>query len=392
MSDRLKTGVIGLGILGSMHADFVQSYSKTQLAAVSDIRGEVAEGYAARTGDDCRPYTDYREMLRREKLDLVVVATPDPLHREPTVAALDAGVPNIILEKPMATTLADAEAIYNAVVRHDAKLFVDFSNRAAPMDVATRYIAQNGLVGRVVYGECRVDDNITVPTKMWGDRTKEWAAGSSTAHFLFSHIVDLFRWYFAPAEVTEVYAISQREILGYTPDLYDAYLTFDSGMKVRIKAEWTKHIDELVEFYLTLSGSEGTVIYNKLPSFGTVAGWRANLAKRLSADELLAHQASLLAQGSNVGALLHRPNPTSGALAAGGGELSPALEYRGACAASPMALMPAFIDAILEDTLEPKGWPHLGALPSHLDGLRQTQVVSAIIESSETGRPIQVGY
>lgn len=388
MSGKLKAGVIGLGILGSMHAEYMHTLPTVEVVALADIRREVAERLASKI--NARPYSDYREMLREQRLDVVVVATPDPLHREPTVAALEAGVPNIILEKPLATTMADALAIYEAVEKHRARLFVDFSNRAAPLDIATRYVIQQGLLGRVVYGDCRVDDNISVPTKMWGERTKEWASGSSTAHFLLSHVVDLFRWYFAPAEVKEVYAISQKQILGYTPDLYDSYLSFDSGLKVRAKAEWTKHIDELVEFYICLSGSEGTLIYNKLPSFGTEPGWRANLAGSITPEQLLAHQNELLARGANVKALLHRPSPSTGFLSAGGGELSPALEFRGSALVPPTALISPFIDAILDGTPAAKSYPQLGALPDHVDGLKQTRVVTAIIESAESGRPVAI--
>ncbi|MEZ4611322.1 MAG: hypothetical protein R2838_13965 [Caldilineaceae bacterium] len=46
------------------------------------------------------------------------------------------------------------------------------------------------------------------------------------------------------------------------------FLTFDSGLKVRVKAEWIKHMDGIVEYYTSISGDEGTVIYNKRPGFG----------------------------------------------------------------------------------------------------------------------------
>lgn len=388
MNKTLAAGVIGLGILGSQHADFLHQHAAARVVAVADIRPEAAEKVAARVG--AQSYTDYREMLRQHALDLVVVATPDPLHREPILAALEAGVPNIITEKPMATTLEDGLAIYDAVERHRARLFVNFANRAAPLDIATRYVIQQGLLGRVVYGESRLDDNISVPTQMWGQRTKDWAAGSSTAHFLLSHVVDLLRWYFAPAEVREVYAISQREVLGYTPDVYDAFLTFDTGMKVRVKAEWIKHIDELVEFYMCFSGAEGTLIYNKRGGFGTEPGWRANI-KNISPEELLAHQDALLAKGANVAAKLHRPAPSAGFLAAGGGERVPALEYKGLGYGAPMALVDYCLHAILEDTLEPACWRDLGPLPTHVDGLKQTQIVAAIVASAERGEVVSIG-
>ncbi|MHB1355602.1 MAG: Gfo/Idh/MocA family protein [Anaerolineae bacterium] len=386
MTGKLRAGVIGLGILGNSHADYLAKHPDVQLVALADLRMEAAEQAAVRL--NAKAYSDYHSMLAQEKLDLVVVATPDPLHCEPTLASLEAGVPNILQEKPFATTMADAEAIYEAVERKRARFFINFANRVAPLDIATRYVIQEGLLGRVVYGESRLDDNISVPTLMWGNRTREWAAGSSTAHFLLSHVVDLLRFYFAPAEVREVYAISQREVLGYTPDLYDAYLTFDSGLKVRVKAEWIKHIDDLVEFYMCFSGADGTLIYNKRGAYGTEPGWRANINKTTNPHTLMEHQTRLAELGVNVATLLHRPNPTAGQLKAGGGELVPALEYHGLGYSEWMALDGLFIDAILEDTLTPKDWQKLGPLPNHQDGMRQAQVVTAIVRSAETGQVI----
>ncbi|NPV06833.1 MAG: Gfo/Idh/MocA family oxidoreductase [Anaerolineae bacterium] len=388
MAARLKAGVIGLGILGSKHVEALRANPSVDVVAVADIRREAADDVAAGAG--AQAYDDYRRMLQEHRLDLVVVATPDPLHREPAVAALEAGVPNLILEKPLATSREDAAAICDKVEERGARLFINFANRAGSMDVATRYVVQEGLLGRVVYGEVRLDDNISVPTAMWGARTREWAGGSSTAHFLLSHVVDLLRWYMAPAEVTDVYAISQREVLKYTPDLYDAYLTFNSGARVRVKAEWIRHMDELVEFYISLSGAQGTLIYNKRPGFGGSPGWRANLKADLTPEAALTHQQHLLAAGANVGVLLHRPTPTTGHLAAGGGRLVPAFEFRGESLAHPTVLVEHFVNAILEDTLTPSSASHLGPLPNHVDGWKQTAVVAAIVESAEAGRPVTV--
>lgn len=388
MANVLRAGVIGLGILGSQYAKFLHQRQDVQVAAVADVRKHVAEEVAVQVG--AQAYDDFHEMLRQHALDLVIVATPDPLHREPTIAALERGVPSVIQEKPFATTLVDAEAIAEAAEKHRARLFVNYANRATPLDIATRYVVQAGLLGRVVYGESRLDDNISVPTELWGDRTRAWVAGSSTAHFLLSHVVDLMRWYFAPAEVSEVYAVVQQQVLGYTPDLYDAFLSFNTGMKVRVKAEWIKHIDELVEFYMCFSGTDGTLIFNKRGGFGTEAGWRANVAQSITPEELLAHQEALHFRGVNVSALMHRPMPTAGQLSTAGGERKPALEYRGLGYGSSMALVGHCIDGILQDTLEPTGWQGLGPLPTHADGLEQTRVVNAIVTAAETGRVVSV--
>ncbi len=94
-------------------------------------------------------------------------------------------------------------------------------------------------------------------------------------------------------------------------------------------------------------------------------------------------------EGINLRALLHRPDPTSGSLRAGGGELKSGLE-----AFAPPAdwwrVGRGFVDAVLEDTLTPSSWDRYGPLPSGVDGLRQTQVVCAIVDSAEEGKVINL--
>lgn len=385
MSEQLKAGVIGLGILGSQHVRFLEDQPEVQVVAVADILSKRAQEIAAQIGG--QPYQDYERMLEECKLDVAVVATPDPLHKGPVLAAIEAGVPTIIQEKPMATTVADAEEMLEAAEQAGSRILINFANRGAPLDRATYYVMREGLLGRVVYGQVHLDDNISVPTLMWGQRTREWAAGSSTAHFLLSHVVDFLHWVLAPARVSEVYAISQREVLGYTPDLYDAFLTFDDGSRFRVKAEWIKHIDGLVEFVLSFSGSEGTLTYIKRPGFGEVEGWRANVSERITPEELLVHQERLMEQGINVRALLHRPDPTAGELKAGSGGLARSLETF-VLPQDWWRVARSFVDAVLEDTLTPCSWDRYGPLPSGIDGLRQTQVVCAIVESAEKGKAI----
>ncbi len=382
----LQAGVVGAGLLGSAHARNLDENPQTRVAAVCDLRMEAAQAVAGPLG--AQAFGDVHEMLRSHSLDLVVVATPDAFHREPSMAAMEAGVPNIIQEKPLATTVEDALALYEAVEQRGTRFFVNYANRTAPMDIATCYVIRQGLLGDVVYGEARLDDNISVPTRLWGDRSRTWAAGSSTAHFLLSHVVDLLRWYLHPAEVQEVYAIKQERVLGFTPDLYDAHLLFDNGARMRVKAEWIKHMDELVEFYMSFSGSEGMVIYNKLAAFGARPSWRANLSQELDTEQLLGHQNALLEAGANLRALVHRPTPSAVGLSTEGDNTALALESWNHSLGKSMALQDYCVDAILGDTLQPEAWKGPGPLPTHHDGLMQSLIVSAIIASADEGRVV----
>ena len=129
MGAELKAGVIGLGILGAQHAQFLADQPEVEVTAVADILRSKAEQVGGRLG--AAAYADYGLMLAEKRLDLVVVATPDPLHKEPVLAAVRAGVPTVIQEKPMDTTVAGAQEMLEAAERAGTRIFVHFANRGS---------------------------------------------------------------------------------------------------------------------------------------------------------------------------------------------------------------------------------------------------------------------
>jgi len=382
----LWISVVGAGILGTAHALALSKRTDAAVVAICDLRLDAARALAMQVG--AQAFSSVDEMLSHHAPGLGVVATPDAQHLQPTLCAIDSGVPNILQEKPLATNLTDARAIHEAVERSGVHLYVNYANRTAPLDIATCHTIREGLIGPIVYGDIRLDDNISVPTALWGARSRDWAGASSPAHFLLSHVVDLVRWYLHPAEITEVYALKQQRVLGYTPDLYDAYLLLDTGARVRIKAEWIRHMDELVEFYLSFSGAEGTLIYNKLPGFGTRSGWRANLSPTVTMEQLLAHQQLLARSGAHLRGVVDRGAPGDPHGPACGDRLPLALEAYDHPIGDPMALTHSVVDAILAGDPHPESWRGPGPLPNHVDGLKQSLTVAAIVLSAEKGQPV----
>lgn len=387
MAARLRVGIIGCGILGTNHSRFFSRHKNTTVVAVADRLVERAEKIAAETG--ARVYGDHQALLDAEPLDLVVVATPDPLHRDPVVAAAERGVPNIITEKPMATTLADAEAMLAAARRAGSRLWVHLPSRTAPAEVASRYVVQAGLIGAPVYGDLTIDDNIAVPTFMWRERSRAWAAGSSVAQFLFSHVVDRMRWLFEPAEVETVRAVSVSRVLGVTPDLFDAHLTWSNGLLLRIKAEWIRHMENLVDGRFTLSGERGGIIQVRA-GFAAEGGWQATLDPSLTAAQLEEHQLALRARGVYARAIIRRPHPD-----VEGEGARPSLEVSGKF--PPLfggdpgpELRDHIVAAIIEQVEVPASWQGGGRLPTGDDGLEQTRVVCAIEEAARTGHLIRL--
>lgn len=119
-------GVIGLGTFGKNHVAAYAAHPLAELIAVCDIKRELAEETAERYR--VKHYADYREMLEDPDVQAVSVATPDFLHKEPVMACAEK-TKHVLCEKPLATTVKDAEEMVNAVAKAGVKLMLDFHNR-----------------------------------------------------------------------------------------------------------------------------------------------------------------------------------------------------------------------------------------------------------------------
>jgi len=378
----VKAGVIGIGLLGERHCYALKKNEAVELRAVADTSRERRERIAKEL--KVNPYENYEEMFARENLDLVVVATPDSLHKDPVIKAAEADIPYIICQKPLSTTLDDAVEMAEAVEKRGLDLYVLFENRFNAMDMAIKSFLRHGLIGRPLYGEARLDDNISVPMGLWGKRSKEWAKQSSPAHFLLSHVVDLLRWYFAPAEVQEVYAFSGNEVLSYSADIYDAYLFFDNGLKIRVKSEWVKHMDQLVESYLCFTGKRGNIIYNKRPGFGVKEGLRLNVDGEIGLQDLLNVQRELSQKGVDIRVFSQvNARVPLGAEVFSSGDIAEGREQKD-------YQMDCFIEAIVQGNREPSSWRGFGPLPSGYDGLEAVRVVNAIEKSAKKRRTVKI--
>jgi predicted dehydrogenase len=146
---RLRAAVIGCGV-GSHHAYAYHHHPEVDLVAICDVNPAVFERLYAATGLErgaVHEYTDYQEMLRREHPDLVSVATPDQYHAGPVAEAAAAGVGGILCEKPIASTLADADRMVEAVERHGTRMLVDHTRNFDPAYVEVRNRVRQGEIG-----------------------------------------------------------------------------------------------------------------------------------------------------------------------------------------------------------------------------------------------------
>lgn len=142
---RYRAAIIGLGMIGGAdqvsgdklgqrvenmdgtHAAAYQKHPRIQLVAGASRDAGRRERFAARTG--ARTYSDWRELIEREPLDIVSVATYSPQHAEITIACARRGIPVIYCEKPVATNLADAGRMLEACAQQQTLLVINHQRR-----------------------------------------------------------------------------------------------------------------------------------------------------------------------------------------------------------------------------------------------------------------------
>jgi len=151
---RWKTALVGCGRIGQRHAAILAEEPRSSLFAVVDADLERARVFSQTHGG--RPYADLSTMLRSEKPELLAICTPSGLHAEQVIAASRSGVPYVIVEKPMALRLSDADAMIAECAANGTKLFVVQQNRYNLPITKLRQALEEGRFGRLVLGTVRV--------------------------------------------------------------------------------------------------------------------------------------------------------------------------------------------------------------------------------------------
>jgi predicted dehydrogenase len=230
-SRRVRIGVIGAGgRMGQLHARTYDSLPNAELVSVCDVDAGAATELGARLG--VTVHRDFREMLADPGLEAVSVCTPDQLHVEPAVEAARAGK-HVLLEKPIATTLQDAETIAEACAAAGVVLLVGHVLRFDPRFCAAAAALEAGELGALQTMFARRVNGVAAQDRLHGRVNLQM--------FLGVHDYDLLRWY-ARAEVVEVVARSRWGLLrrnGHdVEDATTAIFTFENGVMATSELGW----------------------------------------------------------------------------------------------------------------------------------------------------------
>ena len=200
---KLRTGIIGCGKVGDFHAKAYAALKQSAFTAVCDASAERAKVFAERYG--VKAYTDVTEMCEKERLDVVSVCTPHPLHANPAVAAAGCGC-SVLIEKPLASTLADCDAIIAAGDRSGVKIGTMVQRRFYRPCMRIHDAIKAGKLGRPVLGMVTMlgwRDKVYYDSDPWRGTWK--GEGGGVLVNQAPHQLDLLLWYMG--EVDEVYGV-----------------------------------------------------------------------------------------------------------------------------------------------------------------------------------------
>ena len=256
----LGIAVVGAGRIGTLRARIAAKHPAVQFLAISDRDPTRARSLAEQAGADLHS-GDNEEVIRHAKVTAVIVSTPEQLHTEPVLRALELGKP-VLVEKPIGFSLTEADAILTTLRATKGKLCVGYSRRYKECFLRAKEHMRHGRLGRIVGATARG----------YNSRAQAFAILKRDPHAtpvldVLTYYVDLMCWFLEGNRPVEVVARAQHGIFreaGYpADDVTWAIVTFADGAVVNLGVSYalpanypTQGQSDRVE----LLGSEGTMI------------------------------------------------------------------------------------------------------------------------------------
>ena len=261
MTEKIRIGVIGAGIMGQQYARIYHDHPYATLEAVAARRveraSEVATRYAAPIATD-----DWRAITESDTIDAVCIALPDDEHFAATQSAIKHGK-HVLIEKPMTTSLAEADEIVRLAEASDVTVQVAFNHRwLAPYHQGKVAIADNK-IGEPICAYARKNDTIFVPTEYIN-----WAHQTTPAWFLSCHDIDLVTWFFA-SEPIEARAWGIKRVLVArgidTYDMIQAQVRYANGSIATFESGWVhpNTFPTMVDSFISVIGEHGHLHFDR---------------------------------------------------------------------------------------------------------------------------------
>jgi predicted dehydrogenase len=258
--ERIRFGLVGTGVMAASTGRILASYQNSTVTAVASrtLAGadRLADELEVISGESVARYDDYLAMFASGRCDAVAVMTPDDQHADATIAAAEAGL-HILIEKPLATSVTDADRMVTAVRKAGVRAMCLYTHRWIPTLAQAKKLMDN--LGAPICGYTRKHDTIDVPTNML-----KWAERTTCAWFLSGHDIDLVTWLFG-SRIREVTAVARRGLLQSkgidTPDAMIIQARFDNDAIATFESGWVypTSFPTMIDSYLSVVAEGGTI-------------------------------------------------------------------------------------------------------------------------------------
>ena len=238
------------------HASALARIPGVTLAAVCDLMPEATSRFVDQWGatwPDLQVYNDAYKMLDSEQIDILGICTPDDKHADLVIAAAERGIPAIMCEKPLATTLADADRMIAAIEKAGTVVAVEHTRRWDPFYGRVKELIDAGRIGEV----------LTVTGTLHGERAMLFRNGT--------HIIDLMRWYAGASPV---------RVFGQLEPGFDDFTAYrgDGGRDPSSEPGATAYIEFANGVRGLYNGTKGKIGHTEWDVLGTAGRIRINPA------------------------------------------------------------------------------------------------------------------
>ncbi|NQU76739.1 MAG: Gfo/Idh/MocA family oxidoreductase [Planctomycetes bacterium] len=344
---KLRVGVIGLG-MGENH---VKGYIEHPMADVVAI-ADPDEKRLADIGDRHRigrRYASAEQMLTDEALDVVSNASPNRFHKTLTIAAFEAGC-HVLCEKPMAMNAAEGREMLEASMKANKRLMIDYSWRFTEQAMALKRQVETGMFGEFYFGRTVWHRRRGIPPFALKGNQKEILGGGPMID-LGVHRLDLALWLMGFPKPVSVMAgaynaigtaIAKHHGVDYDiEDLAAAFIRFENGATLAVEASWAANIAENELMETRLLGTKGGLVQRNVRE-----------GYEFEAEIYVEHA------GAQFDMKLHPPMP------------------------GVRSAYWHFVDSIVNNQ------PHIS---TGQEGVMAMEILDAIYESAQTGRPVALG-
>lgn len=240
----VRVAIIGTGAISGSHINgYLEFPDRCEIVALCDIFPEKAKQTAERLGLKIPIYNDYKTLLQQVDVDLVSICTPPYTHAPIAIDSLKAGK-HVIVEKPMASSLEECDAMIEAANENNKLLSVVAQNRFTNPMMKVKHVLDTQLIGPIIHAQ--VDSYWWRGHSyydLWWRGTWEKEGGGCTLNHAVHHI-DIFQWMNGmPSEITAVMSNTSHDN-AEVEDISIAIAKYDNGSLAQITSSVVHHGEE----------------------------------------------------------------------------------------------------------------------------------------------------